>query len=57
MLNILLKTRQKKDNAVYTRMGNSTENAYVYYQPAQTVAGHAAQVDKLTGKQVDKLTS
>ena len=30
-------------------MGNSTENAYVYYQPAQTVARHAAQVDKLTG--------
>jgi len=49
MLNFLLKIRQKKDNAVYTRMGNSTENAYAYYQPAQAVAGHAAQVDKLTG--------
>lgn len=30
-------------------MGNSTENAYAYYQPAQAVARHAAQVDKLTG--------
>ena len=30
-------------------MGNSTENAYAYYQPAQAVAGHAAQVDKVTG--------
>ena len=46
MLNSLLKTRQKKDDAVYTRMGNSTENAYAYYQPAQAVARHAAQVDK-----------
>ena len=42
---------------LYTRAWASTENAYVYYQPAQTVAGHAAQVDKLTGRQVDKLTS
>ena len=49
MLNSLLKTIQKKDNAVYTRMGNSTENAYAYYQTTQAVAGHAAQVDKLTG--------
>ena len=45
MLNFLLKNRQK-NNAVYTRMGNSTENAYAYYQTAQAVAGHAAQVDK-----------
>ena len=57
MLNFLLKIRQKKDNTVYTRMGNSTENAYAYYQPAQAVAGHAAQVDKLKSGQVDVLTS
>ena len=32
---------------LYTRAwATSTENAYVYYQPAQTVARHAAQVDK-----------
>ena len=31
MLNFLLKTRQKKDCAAYTRAGNGTENTYAYY--------------------------